>query len=468
MLHLSLLRGAFTHSKLPVRFLATSSTGLSHYLLNLPQTQVTRLPNGLTVASESHPYLQTATIGLWIDSGSRAESLQTNGVAHFLEHLLFKGTKNRTQMSLETEIENMGAQLNAYTSREQTVYYAKLFSADIEKGVNLVGDILNNCTLDAEAVQREKGVVLRELEEVENNMDETIFDHLHATAFQENSLGYTILGPRENIQAFERQNLKDYISTNYTPNRMVLVGVGNVDHEKLCDLAAKNFGHLMENHQKHVFESPDFTGSEIRYRVDDMPTAHIAIAVEGCGWNHSDHFPLLVASCIVGSYDRSRHHPHPSSHLAQIVAKDHLANAFMSFNTTYSDTGLWGIYLTTNNRAQMDDLVHFTIREWMRLATFPSSADVEQAKQQLKTSFLLNLDGTTPIAEEIGRHMLVYGRRLNPYEIYTMIDKVTLEDVKRVAQEYIYDRDPAIVSIGPVENMPDYNRVRSAMNLLRY
>ncbi|KAJ1515879.1 55 kDa erythrocyte membrane protein [Coelomomyces lativittatus] len=377
----------------------------------------------------------------------------------------------------------MGAQLNAYTSREQTVYYSKLFSNDIEKGVHLLSDLLTNYTLEPSAIEREKNVILRELEEVENNMDETIFDHLHATAFQKNPLGYTILGPRENIRSFGQWDLKKYILKNYTPNRMVLVGVGNVEHAKLCEIANKNFGHLASPSssssssssssmssvlEKPKFEAPDFTGSEVRYRVDDMPTAHIAIAVEGCGWNHPDHFPLLVASCMVGSYDRAHFHPHPSSHLAQLVSKHHLANAFMSFNTTYSDTGLWGIYLTTNNRSQMDDLVHFTIREWMRLATFPSSADVEQAKQHLKTSFLLNLDGTTAIAEEIGRHMLVYGRRMTPYEIYTHIDQVTTEDIKRVAQHYIYDRDPAVVSIGPVENVPDYNRIRSAMNLLRF
>ncbi|KAI9222076.1 mitochondrial processing peptidase beta subunit 1 [Blastocladiella britannica] len=462
---LSALRNGATRH---VRGLATAASSYPGALLNVPKTVVTKLNNGLLVATESNPSLSTATVGVWIDSGSRSETKANNGVAHFLEHISFKGTKSRTQTGLEVEIENMGGHLNAYTSREHTVYYAKLLSGDLPKGVAILGDILQHSNLDEGAIERERSVILRESAEVDKQIEEVVFDHLHATSFPDSSLGYTILGPEANIKSLKRTDLQQYIAQNYTADRMVVVGAGNVDHQALCKLAEQHFGSLPTGTGKAKFAKPAFTGSDVRIRNDDMPTAHIAFAVESAGWTSPDHWPLLVASAMMGSYDRASSAAHPSSKLAQIVRDHKIANSFTSFNTTYSDTGLWGIYLQSNARDNLDDLQHFTIREWMGLALSPSEGAVAVAKQQLKTSLLLSLDGTTPTAEEIGRQMLAYGRRLTPYEIDRLVDAVTVADVKRVAHDYIYDRDLSIVAIGPVEGLPDYNRVRAAMNLLRY
>lgn len=149
-----------------------------------PITQTTTLSNGLTVATESHPHAQTATVGVWIDAGSRAETDATNGTAHFLEHMAFKGTGRRSQHALELEVEDMGAHLNAYTSREQTVYYAKSFRKDVPKAVDIISDILQNSKLDASAIERERDVILREQQEVDKQLEEVVFDHLHSVAFQ--------------------------------------------------------------------------------------------------------------------------------------------------------------------------------------------------------------------------------------------------------------------------------------------
>jgi len=449
----------------------SSSSSLSYpqSLLNVPQTQVTRLPNGLTIATEANTSVETATVGVWIDSGSRAENKKNNGVAHFLEHMTFKGTPTRSQHSLEMEIENIGAHLNAYTSREHTVYYAKLFSRDLPKGISILSDILQKSTLEESAINRERDVILREAEEVSKQMEEVVFDHLHATCYQESPLGFTILGPEENIKSISKQDLQEYIKTNYTADRMVIVATGKVQHEEICKLAEDHFGKLPTGSGKVKYGRPSFVGSEIRYRIDEMPTAHIALAVEGCGWSNPDHWPLLVASSIVGTWDRSFGAAGcMSSRLAQVVANNDLANSFMSFNTTYSDTGLFGIYLQSNAKTNLDDLICNVQKEWIRLALNATEAEVERAKQQLKTSLLLSLDGTTPIAEEIGRQMLVFGRRITPFEVDRLVDSVTAEEVKRVAQKYIYDNELSIVSIGPVEGVPDYNRMISSMNSMKY
>eukprot|EP00400_MALV-I_sp_L67-5_P000193 gene193-434_t len=208
---------------------------------SLPKAQVTTLPNGFRVAS-LHSYDDSATVGVWIDSGSRFEANKTNGVAHFLEHMAFKGTKRRSRLQLEKEIENLGAHLNAYTSREQTVYYARVFKEDLANGVDILSDILNNSVYDDYHLEIERSVILREMEEIDKNMEEVSFDRLHLCAFRDSPLGYTILGPEENIRSISRQMLVDYVTQHYSADRAVLIGSGPIDHEELVKLGEQHFG----------------------------------------------------------------------------------------------------------------------------------------------------------------------------------------------------------------------------------
>ncbi|KAF2128039.1 hypothetical protein P153DRAFT_367939 [Dothidotthia symphoricarpi CBS 119687] len=437
------------------------------------KTESTTLGNGFTIATEHSPWAQTSTVGVWIDAGSRAETDSTNGTAHFLEHLAFKGTQKRTQQQLELEIENMGGHLNAYTSRENTVYYAKAFNNDVPAAVDILSDILQNSKLEPQAIERERDVILREQEEVDKQLEEVVFDHLHATAYQGQSLGRTILGPKENIQSIQRADLETYIKTNYTADRMVLVGAGGVPHQQLVDLAEKYFASLPSEPQDYSAKSiaaeqkkkPDFIGSEVRLRDDTMGTANIAIAVEGVSWSDPDYFTALVTQAIVGNWDRAMGtSAYLGSKLSNFVSQNNLANSFMSFSTSYSDTGLWGIYLTSSNVTQLDDLVHFTLREWSRLSMNVTSAEVERAKAQLKASILLALDGTTAVAEDIGRQIVTTGRRLSPEEVERVVGRISEKDVMAFARSKLWDRDVAISAVGQIEGLFDYNRIRNDMS----
>ncbi|EEH09782.1 mitochondrial processing peptidase subunit [Histoplasma capsulatum var. duboisii H88] len=436
-------------------------------------TQSTTLSNGLTIATEYSPWAQTSTVGVWIDAGSRAETNATNGTAHFLEHLAFKGTNKRSQHQLELEIENMGAHLNAYTSRENTVYYAKSFNADVPKAVDILSDILQNSKLETAAIERERDVILREQEEVDKQLEEVVFDHLHATAFQNQPLGRTILGPKENIKSINRDNLVDYIKTNYTADRMVLVGAGGIPHDQLVKLAEQQFGSLPSQPPSSAASAvaaeqkrtPDFIGSEVRLRDDTIPTANIALAVEGVSWKDDDYFTALITQAIVGNWDRAMgNSPFLGSKLSHFVGHHNLANSFMSFSTSYSDTGLWGIYLVSENLTQLDDLVHFTLREWSRLSFSVTEAEVERAKAQLRASVLLSLDGTTAIAEDIGRQIVTSGRRLSPEDVERVISGITEKDVMSFAQRKLWDKDIAISAVGSIEGMLDYQRIRADMS----
>ncbi|KAG6919639.1 hypothetical protein DXG01_003503 [Tephrocybe rancida] len=439
-----------------------------------PFTEVSTLSNGLTVATEAQPHAQTATVGVWIDAGSRAETDKTNGTAHFLEHMAFKGTGRRTQHSLELEVENIGAHLNAYTSREQTVYYAKSFRKDVPIAVDIISDILQNSKLDNGAIERERDVILREQEEVDKQLEEVVFDHLHAVAFQGQPLGRTILGPKDNILSIKRDDLSSYIKTNYTADRMVLVGTGGVEHSELVKLAEKHFASLPISPNpiplgRLSHPKTTFIGSEVRIRNDEIPTANIAIAVEGVGWSSPDYFPMMVMQSIFGNWDRALGaSPLLSSRLSHIISSNNLANSFMSFSTSYSDTGLWGIYLTSENLINLDDLMHFTLREWTRMSIAPTEVEVERAKSQLKAGLLLGLDGTTAVAEDIGRQIVTSGRRFTPQQIESAVDAVNVEEIKRVAQKYLWDKDFAMAATGSIEGLLDYNRLRADMSSMIY
>lgn len=459
------LRGR-TSSGLSVPFRRGLATPVSGPI----KTETTTLKNGLTVATQYSPYAQTSTVGMWIDAGSRAETDETNGTAHFLEHLAFKGTSNRTQRQLELEIENMGAHLNAYTSRENTVYFAKALNEDVPKCVDILQDILQNSKLEEQAIERERDVILRESEEVEKQIEEVVFDHLHATAYQNQPLGRTILGPRENIRDITRTELSNYIKNNYTADRMVLVGAGGIPHQQLVEMADKYFDKLPATSPETGAyllskKRPDFIGSDVRVRDDTIPTANIAIAVEGVSWNDDDYFTALVTQAIVGNYDKALGNaPHQGSKLSGFVHQNDLANSFMSFSTSYSDTGLWGIYLVTDKLTRVDDLVHFALREWSRLSSNVSEAEVERAKAQLKASILLSLDGTSAVAEDIGRQIITTGRRMNPGEIERLIDAVTEKDVMDFANRKLWDQDIAVSAVGSVEGLFDYARIRADMS----
>jgi processing peptidase subunit beta len=228
---------------------------------------------------------------------------------------------------------------------------------------------------------------------------------------------------------------------------MVLVGAGGVDHDELVKAAEKSFGTLPVSPNpiplgRKAHPKSDFVGSEVRVRDDDIPMAHIAVAVEGVSWSSPDYYPMLVMQSIFGNWDRALGSaPLLSSRLSDIIAKHNLANAYMSFSTSYSDTGLWGIYLVSENLANLDDLLHFTLREWTRMSIAPTAGEVERAKSQLKASLLLGLDGTTAIAEDIGRQLVTSGQRMTPRQIENAIDAVTPEEIKRVAQKYLWDKD---------------------------
>ncbi|CAN0857861.1 Probable mitochondrial-processing peptidase subunit beta, mitochondrial [Linum grandiflorum] len=442
------------------------------HILSAPETRVTTLSNGLRVATESSLSAKTATVGVWIDAGSRFETDDTNGTAHFLEHMIFKGTERRSARELEVEIENMGGHLNAYTSREQTTYYAKVMDKDVNQALDILSDILQNSKFDEKCILRERDVILREMEEVEGQTEEVIFDHLHATAFQYTPLGRTILGPAKNIKSISRDHLQSYIKTHYTAPRMVIAASGAVKHEDIVDQVKKLFTNLSSDPttvpQLVSREPAFFTGSEVRIIDDDQPLAQFAVAFEGASWTDPDSVALMVMQSMLGSWNKSvGGGKHMGSELVQRVSVNELAESVMAFNTNYKDTGLFGVYAVAKPE-DLDDLTYAIMYEIAKLSFRVSEDDVIRAQNQLKSSLLLHLDGTSPVAEDIGRQLLTYGRRIPSAELFARIDAVDASTIKRVANRFIYDKEVAIAAMGPIQGLRDYNWFRRRTYFLRY
>lgn len=449
-----------------IRALATASS-------TIPKTQISVLANGLTVASERIPNTSTATVGIFVDAGSRAENAKNNGTAHFLEHLAFKGTQNRTQTGIELEIENIGSHLNAYTSRENTVYYAKSLENDIPQAVDILSDILTRSVLDPRAIERERDVIIRESEEVDKMYDEVVFDHLHAIVYQDQPLGRTILGPIKNIKTIQRDDLQAYISKNYSGDRMVLVGAGAVDHHKLVDYAQTYFGHIRKSQQPVPLGSPRgplpvFHGNELKFQESTLPTTHVALAVEGVSWSAPDYFTALATQAIVGNWDRSLGTGTNSPSPLAVAASNNgtLANSYMSFSTSYADSGLWGMYIVTDSKEHNAQLIIDEIlKEWRRIKSGNITDDeVNRAKAQLKASLLLSLDGSTAIAEDIGRQIVTTGKRLSPEEVFEQVDKISKQDIVMWANYKLRNKPVSIVALGNVSSVPTLSHIEQGLN----
>ncbi|KAK9277262.1 hypothetical protein L1049_006801 [Liquidambar formosana] len=385
--------------------------------------------------------------------------------------MVFKGTEKRSARDLVEEIENMGARLTGFTSREQTAYCARVMDRDVPKALDVLADILQNSRFADEQINRERKVILREIEKAGSHSHEVILDHLHATAFQYTPLGRTVLGPARNIQTITKADIQNYISTHYATHRTVICAAGAVQHEDIVEQVKKLFTKLSANPittSRLVANEPaTFTGSEVRIIDDDLPLAQFAVAFNGASWTDPDSIALMVMQHMLGSWNKNAEGKHMGSELSQRVAINEIAESVTAFNTNYKDTGLFGVYAVAKPDC-LDDLAYAIMYEITKLSYRVTEADVTRARNQLKSSLLLHINGTSPLAEDIGRQLLTYGRRISLAELFARIDAVDTSTVKRVANRFIFDRDIAIAAMGPIQGLPDYNWFRRRTYWLRY
>jgi len=348
----------------------------------------------------------------------------------------------------------MGAHLNAYTSREQTVYYAKVFKEDAGTGMAILADILQNSLIDPMAVERERDVIMREMEEVNKQHEELILDLLHEAAYEGGGLGRTILGPEENIRSISTADLRAYVETHYTAPRMVVAAAGAVDHGEIVDLAEKEWSARPRESITDFptdFDAAVFTPTEVRRFDGAEPRAHVALAYAGAHWTSPYSVPLMVLQTLVGQWDRlnpthggSSASPFP---LARAVHAD--AHSYMTFNTCYKDSGLFGLYLVAPPEGA--DAAYAATLAY--LANLDESVDADscaRAKAQLKANVISQLDALAHVCEEIGRQFLTYDRRVPVAELLARVDAVSLDDLRATARHFLKEKPHAQAAYGAI------------------
>lgn len=422
-------------------------------LSKIGHVQTSTLKNGLVVATSRFGKL-TATIGVWINSGSRWESEENNGTAHFLEHMAFRGTKTRSQHDIESQIENIGGHLNAYTSREHTCYYSKVQSQHIPLAVDVLADILLNSRLDKRAIEEERHVILREHEEVGKNIEELVMDNLHLVTFPNLPLGYPILGSPHTISAIQRSHLTKYIQDHYVGPNMILVGTGDVDHRVLKNLAMTRFASLPRKSIPPPVPGT-FSSGDIRIKKN-IGNIHFSIAFKGPAFQAKNYFPMLVAQTILGSWGKSSPAYSPFS---ESMDRSRV-NSFMAFNTCYSDIGLWGIHVVVQPTNHLDHVVSSIFTELRRISTCPTPVELEHAKTQIKSTILFGMDDTSSIADDLGRQILLSKKPQSIYSLFSQIDAVDLSAVKH-AMARCLETIPALSAVGSLEYLPSSDRIKT-------
>ena len=416
-------------------------------------TQETRLPNGLRVVSHTMRRVETVSVGVFVNAGTRNEKVEVNGVAHLLEHMAFKGTKRRSAMDIATEIEAVGGHLNAYTTRESTAYYAKVLKEDAALAVDILADILQNSVFDPAELKRERGVILQEIGQAHDTPDDVIFDHSQTVAFPDQPLGRPVLGDAARVKKMPRQAIVDYLQGSYTGNSMVLAAAGNIDHGDLVAQATKLFRDLAPG-TPHSYDPARYDGGCFR-EERDLEQVHMTLGFPGVGVHDDDLFAVSVLSVLFGGGMSSRL-------FQEIRERRGLVYNIHTYSSHYTDCGLFGIYAGTGER-EAEELMPVLCDEIVRLAGSLEEEEIRRARNQLKASTLMSLESTGARTEQIGEQVLVYGRVIPIDEIVRRIEAVDAATLERVTRRIFAGR-PSLAAIGPLGRMMPYETVTQRLS----
>ncbi|MGY9005326.1 MAG: M16 family metallopeptidase [Alphaproteobacteria bacterium] len=404
--------------------------------------EINILSNGLKVVSDRMDHVETAAIGVWVGTGARDEGADVNGVSHMLEHMAFKGTKRRSSQDIVDEVETVGGQINAYTSRENTAYYLRVMSDDMPMAVDILSDILLNSTFEAEELERERAVVIQEIGQCADTPDDMVFDYFQETAYPAQALGRSILGTADGIKAMTRETISGYMSDHYGADRMVLVASGKVDHEAFVRLAEDAFAGLSPK-AKIDTEPGQYKGG--RHVVNrDLEQLHLVLGFDGIPYGDPDYYVNGVLSSILGGGMSSRL-------FQEIREKRGLVYSIYSFAAAYRDTGLFGIYAGTGGD-KVSELLPVVRDELARIGEKIDEHEIARSRAQLKAGLLMALENTRARAERLGQHILVYGRPLSVEEIVEKIDAVDGPAINRVAQR-LFSGPQTLAALGPTSQL---------------
>ncbi|MCE0504413.1 insulinase family protein [Roseivivax sp. GX 12232] len=414
--------------------------------------RITTLPNGFRIVTENMPHLKSAALGIWVGAGGRHERAAENGVAHFLEHMAFKGTASRSALKIAEEIEDVGGYINAYTSRETTAYFAGVLEPDVPLALDLIADILRNPAFEDREIETERGVILQEIGQVRDTPDDIIFDWLQETSYPDQAIGRSILGPVANVSRFGRDDLARFVDEHYGPDRLILSAAGAVDHDALVAQAEALFGDLAPRPARDA-DAARFRGGEIR-EARALEQAHFALAFEAPGYRAPDFFAAQIYATLLGGGMSSRL-------FQEIRERRGLCYTIFANSGAYADTGTTTIYAGTS-AAELPGLARLTIDEMKRAAEDIGTAEIDRARAQLKAGLLMGLESASARAERQARMVQIWGHVPEIEDTIARIDAVSLADVRAHAEEIAARAPAALALYGPVEEAPSLETLNAA------
>lgn len=412
--------------------------------------QITTLANGIKIVTDEMKDVESVSLGVWVNAGSRNETKDINGISHVLEHMAFKGTKTRTAKDIVEEIENVGGITNAYTSHEVTSFYAKVLKDNAPLAVDIIADILQNSIFDAEELRKEKSVICQEISKTFDDPEDYVFDMYFSAAYPEQPIGRAILGPAENVNRFTKKDLDAYIQAQYLPHRMVFSAAGNICHDKAVDMVSKAFAGIASAPNKTV-EKAVYKGGEVKLERD-IEQALLIFGFNGLDYMDKNYYDINVLSVILGGGMSSRL-------FQEVREKRGLVYTVSSFPTFYKDTGLFSIFAGTSEE-QVKELIPVVCNEIGKItAKGVTKEELLRAKAQIKAEVLMSRESTSKRSDRNAHQVISYGRVKEVAEIVEGIESVNEKTLTETAQR-VFSSNLSLAALGAIKNVESAEEVQ--------
>ncbi len=407
------------------------------------------LANGIRVVSETLPKSRSVSIGVWVKVGSRHEPAEVGGVSHFIEHMFFKGTKKRTARDIATEIDSLGGEMNAFTSQENTTYYVKVLDEHLPIAIDILADILIGSRFDPAEMEKERKVILEEIKMVEDTPDDYIHELFTGSVWQGNSLGRPILGTKDTIKALKHKDILSYIDDYYSPREIIIAVAGNFEHDRLISLLNGAFGALARGGVPRTDETPGFRHA-VTVRKKQLEQVQLCLGCKGLSYTDDDRYTILALNTVLGNSMSSR--------LFQEVREQNaLAYSIYSYVTAYRDAGLLTIYAGTDP-ANVQQALRLIVKEIRKLRDEGvTPAEETRVKNQIKGNLVLSLESSNSHMSRIARQEIYFGKYFSVDDIIHAVDKVTVEDIGRIARRIFTRETMALSILGPLgkDDLPE-------------
>lgn len=403
--------------------------------------QRTVLPNGIRIVTETIPHVRSAAIGFWYRAGSRDETPEKNGISHLIEHLMFKGTKNRTAKEIAEEIDAAGGQMNAYTSKEHTCYYARVLDEHVDLAIEILADMLLNSVFAPGEMEKEKGVILEEIKMYEDSPDEIVHDLFAEAAFAGHPLGQSVLGHEETVKAIRREDVLAYIDQRYVGENLVVAAAGRLVHDEIVEMVQRWFGGLPRGSGNDRAIPPN-KAFPLRIQPKETEQVHLCVGARSFPRNHADRYAVHVIDVALGGGMSSRF-------FQELREERGLVYSTYSYHASFQETGLFTIYagVSPANLLEVLHLIRDGLDRVVRDGLEP--AELQRAKEQLKGSLMLGLENTANRMSRIAQAELFDEELLTPDQLIETIDRVSLDDVHRVLRE-LFGGDLVVAAVGPL------------------